>query len=400
MHNLPATPEVTIQPPPVNGCGTPPGPCAASCSAAPPPKLVGIARLAHSSPRVRERTGVEYFALPARSALNRESSGRLPFAWTLNPYRGCEFGCKYCYARYTHEFMELHDGREFERKIFAKLGSPALLRAELRRARDRGLPIALGTATDPYQPAEKQFQVTRGMLRVFGEFEGLDFSITTKGPLILRDLDLLAPLAARHRLSVNITVTTVDAGLARLLEPKAPPPARRLAAVRALNEAGIRMGVNAAPILPGLTDSPAQLDRLARAASEHGARFLLAMCSSSCPAPWPSSCRFSKRSARNSPGATASSSGIPPISRRITRTASPNSSPTSAPATASTATAKKTPSPASTGSTPWRLGRRGWQVVGGGWIVAEPSTVGERVARRPAVEFVATVSPQMALAFA
>jgi DNA repair photolyase len=297
MQNLPVTPEVTFQPPIVERPPSPDytaaealvasispehgpaaaaaSPCGASCNSAPaPPKLVGIARLAQSSPRVRERTGVEYFSLPARSALNRESSGRLPFAWTLNPYRGCEFGCKYCYARYTHEFMELHDGLEFERKIFAKLGSPALLRAELRRARDRGLPIALGTATDPYQPAESQFRVTRGMLQAFGEFEGLDFSITTKSPLILRDLDLLVPLAARHRLSVHITVTTVDARLARLLEPKAPPPARRLAAVRELNKAGIRTGVNAAPILPGLTDSPAQLDRLARAASEHGARFL------------------------------------------------------------------------------------------------------------------------------
>ena len=264
MQYLPATAEVSFQPP-VNGA-----------SGAPPsPKLIGIARLAQQSPRVRERTGVEYFSLPARSALNRESSGRMPFAWTLNPYRGCEFGCKYCYARYTHEFMELHDGREFERKIFAKLGSPELLRGELRRARDRGLPIALGTATDPYQPAEKQFEVTRGMLKVFGEFEGLDFSITTKSTLILRDLDLLVPLARRHRLSVHMTITTVDPRLARLMEPKAPPPARRLEALRELAEAGIRTGVNAAPIVPGLTDSPAQLERLARAASEHGAQFLL-----------------------------------------------------------------------------------------------------------------------------
>jgi DNA repair photolyase len=297
MQNLLSTPEVTLQPPSAIGCGTSPGrerhslasepslsrraavdPFARSCNTVPEPsRLVGIARLAQSSPRVRERTGVEYFSLPARSALNRESSGRMPFAWTLNPYRGCEFGCKYCYARYTHEFMELHDGREFERKIFAKLGSPALLRAELRRARDGGLPIALGTATDPYQPAEKQFEVTRGMLQVFGEFEGLDFSITTKSTLILRDLDLLVPLARRHRLSVHVTVTTTDARLARLLEPKAPPPAKRLETVRELAAAGIRTGVNAAPIIPGLTDSPAQLDRLARAASEHGARFLLPM---------------------------------------------------------------------------------------------------------------------------
>jgi DNA repair photolyase len=288
MQNLPAAPEVTIHPPiaedpssrdrmPAEAAAAA-CPCGTSCnSEAAPPKLVGIARLAQQSPRVRERTGVQYFSLPARSALNRESSGRLPFAWTLNPYRGCEFGCKYCYARYTHEFMEMHDGRDFERKIFAKLGSPALLRAELRRARDRGLPIALGTATDPYQPAEKQFQVTRGLLQAFREFEGLDFSITTKSPLILRDLDLLVPLARLHRLSVHVTVTTVDARLARLLEPKAPPPAKRLAAVRELNKAGIRTGVNVAPILPGLTDSPAQLDRLARAASEHGARFLLPM---------------------------------------------------------------------------------------------------------------------------
>lgn len=240
----------------------------------PAPKLVGIARLAQQSPRVRERTGVQYFSLPARSALNRESSGRLPFAWTLNPYRGCEFGCKYCYARYTHEFMEMHDGLEFERKIFAKMGSPELLRAELRRARDRGQPIALGTATDPYQPAEKQFRVTRDMLQVFSEFEGLDFSITTKSTLILRDLDLLVPLAGKHRLSVHITVTTVDTRLARLLEPKAPPPLKRLEAVRELAAAGIRTGVNAMPILPGLTDSPAHLDRLARVAAEHGAQFL------------------------------------------------------------------------------------------------------------------------------
>jgi DNA repair photolyase len=297
LENLLVTPDVTFAPPvavgpdaqtgpaatapaslPSSANGAPSAPCAPSCNDVPAaPKLVGIARLAQSSPRVRERTGVEYFSLPTRSALNRESSGRMPFAWTLNPYRGCEFGCKYCYARYTHEFMELHDGREFERKIFAKPGSPELLRAELRRARDRGLPIALGTATDPYQPAEKQFRVTRGMLQVFGEFEGLDFSITTKGTLILRDLDLLVPLSRRHRLSVHVTVTTVDSRLARLMEPKAPPPSKRLDTVRQLVSAGIRTGVNAAPIVPGLTDSPAQLDRLACAASEHGARFLLGM---------------------------------------------------------------------------------------------------------------------------
>src|SRR5580698_3336823 len=117
--------------------------------------LVGIARMAAESSLVRERAQVEYFRLDARSTLNRVPKGRMPFAWTINPYRGCEFGCHYCYARYTHEFMEMWDGRDFERKIYAKTEAADLLRAELRHGRDRGFPIALGTATDPYQPAER-----------------------------------------------------------------------------------------------------------------------------------------------------------------------------------------------------------------------------------------------------
>ena len=240
----------------------------------PASRFVGIARMAAESPLVRERAEVEYFALPCRSALNRESSGRMPFAWTINPYRGCEFGCKYCYARYTHEFMEMWDGRDFERKIYAKHEAPELLRAELRQAKDKGLPIALGTATDPYQPAEKQFEITRRMLEVFLEFEGLESSITTKSVLILRDLELLLRVSARHRFSVHMTVTTTDERLARLLEPKAPAPARRLEAVRRLSEAGIRVGVNAMPILPGMNDSEKSLETLASAAREAGARFL------------------------------------------------------------------------------------------------------------------------------
>jgi DNA repair photolyase len=237
-----------------------------------PPKLVGIARMAAQSSKARERASIEYFALESRSALNRESSGRMPFDWTLNPYRGCEFGCKYCYARYTHEFMELRDGLDFESKIFAKVNAPELLRGELRRARDRGQSIALGTATDPYQPAERQFEITRRILEVFAGFDGLDFSITTKSVLILRDLELLEQIAARHRFSVHLTVTTTDARLARLLEPKAPTPAKRLEAVVRLAAAGIDVCVNAMPILPGITDAPPQLDDLARQAAAAGAR--------------------------------------------------------------------------------------------------------------------------------
>jgi DNA repair photolyase len=198
----------------------------------------------------------------------------MPFAWTINPYRGCEFGCKYCYARYTHEFMEMWDGKDFERKIYAKVGATELLRAELRQAKDKGLPIALGTATDPYQPAERHFEVTKRLLEVFADFEGLEFSITTKSLLILRDLELLKLITARHRFSVHMTVTTTEARLARLLEPKAPPPAKRLEAVKQLSEGGIRVGVNAMPILPGLNDSESHLDAMARAARAAGAKFL------------------------------------------------------------------------------------------------------------------------------
>ncbi len=236
--------------------------------------LVGIARMAAESAKARERAEVEFFALESRSTLNRESSGRMPFAWTINPYRGCEFGCKYCYARYTHEFMEMWDGRDFERKIYAKVNAPELLRKELRAAKDKGLPIALGTATDPYQPAEKQFQITRRLLEVFAEFEGLSFGITTKGTLILRDLDLLRIIARRHNFGVHITVTTTNERLARLLEPKAPPPAKRLEAVAELTAAGIRASVNAMPILPGLNDDPTALEALAREAARAGAKFL------------------------------------------------------------------------------------------------------------------------------
>jgi DNA repair photolyase len=235
-------------------------------------KLVGIARMAAESPKARERASIEYFALDSRSALNRESSGRMPFDWTLNPYRGCEFGCKYCYARYTHEFMELRNGLDFERKIFAKVNAPELLRGELVRARDRGQSIALGTATDPYQPAERQFEITRRILEVFAGFEGLDFSITTKSVLILRDLELLREVAARHRFSIHLTVTTTDECLARLLEPKAPTPAKRLEAVSLLAQAGIDVCVNAMPILPAITDEPEALDDLARRAAEAGAK--------------------------------------------------------------------------------------------------------------------------------
>src|SRR5581483_5906591 len=151
--------------------------------------LVGIARLASYGESLREGHDVEYFALPSRSILNRCTAARMPFTWTINPYRGCEFACKYCYARYTHEFMEMRDGFDFERKIYVKEHAAALLRQELPQVK-AGQPIAIGTATDPYQPAERRYQLTRAILEEMSLHRGLDIGIVTKSHLVLRDTDV------------------------------------------------------------------------------------------------------------------------------------------------------------------------------------------------------------------
>src|ERR1700734_4244220 len=149
--------------------------------------LVGIARLAAEGESLREGHNVEYFTLPAKSVLNRCASRRgVPFTWAINPYRGCEFACKYCYARYTHEFMELRDGVDFERKIFIKQHAADLLRRELKKVK-RGEQIAIGTATDPYQPAERRFEVTRAILEELALHSGLSVGIVTKSNMITRD---------------------------------------------------------------------------------------------------------------------------------------------------------------------------------------------------------------------
>lgn len=236
------------------------------------PALVGIARLAAEGPLLEAKSRVEYFELDCRSILNKCSSPRMPFPYTINPYRGCEFGCRYCYARYTHEFMEMRDGREFEEKIFAKKHAAELLRQELRRHPEGE--VAIGTGTDPYQPAERRFEVTRGILEVFAGECGRTLSITTKSNLVARDIELLQRVARTNVLHINMTVTTIDAGLARKLEPRAPRPDLRLAAVEALASAGLSVGVFLNPILPGLTDSISNLDAVAAAAAQAGARYL------------------------------------------------------------------------------------------------------------------------------
>src|SRR5271154_2649855 len=238
--------------------------------------LVGIARLASEGESLREGHNVEYFTLPAKSLLNRCVSRRnLPFTWTINPYRGCEFACKYCYARYTHEFMEMRDGAEFERKIYVKQHTAELLRHDLRRVK-RGEAIALGTATDPYQPAERRYEVTRGILEEFARHRGFDLGIVTKSDLIARDLDLLREVSRNNSLSIHVTVTTLNVELARILEPRAPRPDLRLDAVRQLSEAGLNVGVSCSPVLPGITDSPADLEALVSAAAAAGARHIFA----------------------------------------------------------------------------------------------------------------------------
>src|SRR6266852_3641866 len=238
-------------------------------------KLVGIARLAAEGESLRQGHEVEYFTLQARSLLNRCTGERMPFTWTINPYRGCEFGCRYCYARYTHEFMEMRDGMEFEQKIYVKQHAAELLRQELRRVKP-GESIALGTATDPYQPAEKRYEVTRGILEEFARHRGFELGIVTKSNLVVRDLDLLREVAKTNELSVHVTITTLDTDLARILEPRAPRPDLRLDAVRTLSAAGLRVGLSCSPVVPGITDSPADLEALVRAAAEAGADYVFA----------------------------------------------------------------------------------------------------------------------------
>jgi len=240
-----------------------------------PTALVGIARLATQGESLRQGHDVEYFTLPSRSILNRCSGTRMPFVWTINPYRGCEFACKYCYARYTHEFMEMRDGVDFERKIYVKQHTANLLRQELRKVK-ASEDIAIGTATDPYQPAERKFEVTRAILEELSLHSGLKIGIVTKSNLVLRDIDLLRKAGEQNRISVNVTITTLNTDLARKLEPRAPRPDLRMSAMRELNQAGIEAGVICAPVLPGITDSPRDLETLVRTTAEAGGKYIYA----------------------------------------------------------------------------------------------------------------------------
>ncbi len=233
--------------------------------------LSGIAALAASGKPLGMKREVEYRSLPSKSILNRCTSPRMPFRWTVNPYRGCEIGCHYCYAAYTHKYLGIEDPAQFDSLVFSKENAKELLRKEL----SKGVagPIAIGTGTDPYQPGERKFETTRGILEAFAEFSGHTIGITTKSDLILRDIDLLGMIATRNDLHVNLTITTMDDALARALEPRAVRPEKRIDAVRELRWRGIQAGVFSAPVLPLLTDSTEILEAVAKAAKRADALY-------------------------------------------------------------------------------------------------------------------------------
>jgi DNA repair photolyase len=214
---------------------------------------------------------VEYRELQCKSLLNRVHG--MPFRWSINPYRGCAHSCHYCFARKTHTFLDLDGDDAFSGIIFAKVNGPQVLRAELRRPSWRREEVSVGSATDPYQPAEGRFRITRGILEALHD-HWTPATIVTKGTLILRDRDLLAALAARAGCTVCVSVPTVDEAVWRASEPGTAPPAKRLWVLEQLVAAGVHAGVLAAPILPGLSGTPERLEATVRAAAAHGARFL------------------------------------------------------------------------------------------------------------------------------
>ena len=231
--------------------------------------------------------GTDFIRLNVKTVLNSPESTGMKF-WSINPYVGCEFGCSYCYARDTHRWVtersvgsdntsDSSDATDpsdlFEHRIYVKSDIARVIQKTLEPARVGDTPIVIGTATDPYQPAERQFFLTRRVLEAFRGFKGLTISVTTKSALVARDVGLLVELAKRHEVSVSISIISADPVLVRQVEPKTPLPHARLRALRTLIQAGIEAGILIAPILPGLTDTWTSLANLMEAARDAGARF-------------------------------------------------------------------------------------------------------------------------------
>jgi DNA repair photolyase len=235
--------------------------------------------------------GTRFVLLTPKRVLNPPSATGMDY-WSLNPYVGCEFGCSYCYARYTHRYVveRAHDAGKltdaefadyrgehgweaFEKRIFVKEQVVGALEVDLKRVQ-QGECIVIGTATDPYQPAERRFKLTRAVLQRLTRCEGLSLGIITKSPLIARDCDLLLKLQIHNELQIHISLITADATLARKLEARSPVPSARLRALKKLVDAGVNAGLIVAPVLPGITDDVAHLDALFAAAKAAGARFI------------------------------------------------------------------------------------------------------------------------------
>lgn len=215
-------------------------------------------------------TPTQYFSEPARSVLTRNDSPDIPFSQSINPYRGCEHGCIYCFARPTHSYLGLSAGLDFETRIFCKDDAPALLGKELAKPSYQCAVIAMGTATDPYQPIEKDKRITRGLLEVMAAHRQ-PVSIVTKSTLVTRDKDVLADLAKEGLAEVTLSVTTLSNELKRLLEPRTPTGHARLAAMRELHDAGIPVGVLFAPVIPFINDS--EMESVLQLAREAGADY-------------------------------------------------------------------------------------------------------------------------------
>ena len=271
-----------------------------------PTRPVGLARLAAEATHTDDGYLIEFKAIKARSLLNHSVSRRMGrVAWSINPYRGCEFGCRYCYARYTHQFLQpgpvpyvpigSYDvpvqpwATAFEHEIYIKENAAWLLEQELKKIErnwnktieqnwnklpDPKREIVISSATDPYQPVERRVGITRSILEVLAKRVGYRVGIITKSTLIERDLDLLKKIAEGNTLVVHFTITTADSALARKLEPRAPRPDLRFAAVKKLREAGITTGVLCSPLLPGINDTTGALDAVASRASAAGASFM------------------------------------------------------------------------------------------------------------------------------
>ena len=246
---------------------------------------LGQVRLTPYATLDERQRGTKFVSLPIKSVLNSPLSTGMDF-WSVNPYVGCEFGCTYCYARFAHQYVverarakgvpveSTWSEEDFERRIFVKAGAADVLALTLRRASQLGgHAIAIGTATDPYQPAERQYGITRQILERLAQYHGLHVGIVTKSPLVARDVDVLCKLAERSDLMIHISIITVDAPLLRRVEMRSPAPHARLRALEKLARAGLNAGVIIAPVLPGITDDVPHLSALLRAAKDAGARF-------------------------------------------------------------------------------------------------------------------------------